>query len=261
MSADPLVARLRAAGCVFAEEEAALLRGAAADDAALEALVARRVAGEPLEPLLGWVEFSALRIEVVPGVFVPRRRTEALVTEAVRLAREVASPVIVDLCCGVGAIGAAVAAGVAPRPLGRLVAADIDPLAVEVARRNLRPFGGEAVVGDLFAALPGELAGFVDLLVVNAPYVPTADIGWMPREAREHEPMRTLDGGTDGLDVHRRVAAGARDWLVPGGRVLIETSEAQAGRTADALAEAGLTTRIGVDAERGGTYAVGTAPR
>src|SRR3954462_3557379 len=104
---DVVVARLRAAGCVFAEDEARLLLAGAAPDA-LDALVARRVAGEPLEPLLGWAEFCGLRVAVAPGVFVPRRRTEALVEEAVALFRPGA--VVVDLCCGSGALGLAVAA-------------------------------------------------------------------------------------------------------------------------------------------------------
>src|SRR5918993_4559434 len=115
---DPhLVNRLRAAGCVFAEDEAALLleavegRPDAGDE--LEGLVVRRVAGEPLEQLLGWAEFAGRRILVEPGVFVPRRRTEFLAAEAAPLTPAAASDghlaVVVDLCCGAGAIGAAIA--------------------------------------------------------------------------------------------------------------------------------------------------------
>ena len=92
-----VVARLRAAGCVFAEEEARLLLAEAQSPAGLEALVRRRVAGEPLEHLLGWAEFCGLRIMVTPGVFVPRRRSELLVHEAATLAPSRA--VVVDLCC------------------------------------------------------------------------------------------------------------------------------------------------------------------
>src|SRR5690606_11440977 len=103
----PLVARLRRAGCVFAEDEARLLREAASG-AELEALVARRVAGAPLEVLLGWTDFAGLRVAIAPGVFVPRRRSELLA----RLAAEALPPggVVVELCCGVGAIAAAVRA-------------------------------------------------------------------------------------------------------------------------------------------------------
>src|SRR6185437_3948736 len=105
-----IVARLRAAGCVFAEDEARLLMSAARTPAELHAMLDQRVAGLPLEQVLGWAEFCGLRITVAPGVFVPRRRTEFLVRQAVALARP--RDVIVDLCCGAGAIGAAMAAAV-----------------------------------------------------------------------------------------------------------------------------------------------------
>src|SRR5512133_2173864 len=108
---DDVVARLRGAGCVFAEDEARLLLAEAGSGEALEAMVARRVAGEPLEHVLGWAEFCGLRVAVAPGVFVPRRRTEALVETAVALGR--VGAVVVDLCCGSGALGLAVATAVA----------------------------------------------------------------------------------------------------------------------------------------------------
>jgi release factor glutamine methyltransferase len=263
-----LVLRLRAAGCVFAEEEAALLAGAvdidvdgadAADAAAaLEALVARRVSGEPLEQVLGWAEFAGLRILVEPGVFVPRRRTELLAEHAARLAGDRARsggvPVVVDLCCGAGAIAAVVANLV--RPV-ELVAADIDTAAVRAARRNLEPLGARVGLGDLFDALPADVQGRVDVLAVNAPYVPTDEIALMPPEAREYEASVALDGGADGLDVHRRVAAAARDWLAPGGALLIETSRRQAKRTADLMRRGGLETRIVRDDELAATVVIG----
>lgn len=262
---DPaLVARLRAAGCVFAEDEAALLAGAVdgrADAAeALERLVVRRVAGEPLEQVLGWAEFAGLRIVVEPGVFVPRRRTELLAAEAARLAVAVRGrpAVVVDLCCGAGAIGAAVATAVAAA--GRridLVAADIDPAAVRAARRNLEPLGGRVVSGDLFEPLPPDLHGRIDVLAVNAPYVPSDEIAHMPPEARDHEARVALDGGADGLDVHRRVAASAREWLAPGGQVLIETSRRQAPTTIALLEAGGLEGRIVRDDELHATVAIG----
>jgi len=237
-----VVARLRAAGCVFAEEEAQLLRSAATDPAGLEAMIQSRVDGLPLEQILGWAEFCGLRIAVDPGVFVPRRRTEFLVWQAAALARPGA--LVVDLCCGSGAVGVALAATAGPIELH---AGDIGPVAVACARRNLAGFGGLAYQGDLFAALPGALRGRVDLLVVNAPYVPTSEIALMPPEARDHEPKVALDGGPDGVDVHRRVAAEAARWLAPGGHVLIETSRRQAPSTARALAEGGLVPRIDAD--------------
>ncbi|MDQ0892870.1 putative protein N(5)-glutamine methyltransferase [Agromyces ramosus] len=259
-----LVSRLRAAGCVFAEDEAALLLAAVdgRPDAAaeLERLVVRRVAGEPLEQLLGWAEFAGRRILLEPGVFVPRRRTELLAAEAARLARSAGvdghRPVVVDLCCGAGAIGAAIADAAGPI---ELVAADLDPAAVRAARRNLGPLSARVAEGDLFDALPGDLRGRVDVLAVNAPYVPTGDIAMMPPEARDHEASIALDGGIDGLDVHRRVAASARDWLAPGGWLLIETSERQAPATVALMAAGGLEARIIHDDEIGGTVAIGRA--
>ena len=207
---DRLVRRLRAAGCVFAEEEAGLLAEAATSAEELETLTARRAAGEPLEPLLGWVEFCGLRLAVAPGVFVPRQRTALLVDEVVALVRP--GSVVVDLGCGVGAIAAAVLARV---PGVEVYAVDVDPAAVTCARRNLP--AERVFEGDLYAALPTGLRGEVDVVAANAPYVPTDAIALMPREARDHEHRVALDGGADGLAVQRRVIAEAPAWLRPGG--------------------------------------------
>ncbi|WTV72611.1 putative protein N(5)-glutamine methyltransferase [Streptomyces sp. NBC_00029] len=254
-SVTSLVESLRAAGCVFAEEEAELLTGAATGADHLAELLARRVGGEPLEHVVGWAEFCGLRMEVGAGAFVPRRRTEFLVQEAVALAPP--GPVVLDLCCGVGALGAAVAAQLTGGV--ELHAADIDPAALVYARRNVAAYGGRVWEGDLYAALPSSLRGRVDVLVVNAPYVPTEEIGLMPSEAREHEPLVSLDGGADGLDVHRRVAAGALPWLAPGGHLLIETSARQSPSTASALASAGLTVRAVTSQELYATVVIGRA--
>ena len=248
-----IVERLRAAGCVFAEDEARLLLAEAGTADDLEGLVERRVAGEPLEHLLGWAEFAGLRIAVDDGVFVPRRRTEVLVEEAVALAGPGA--VVVDLCCGSGALGVAVASVVDGVELH---AADVDPAAVACARTNVDRVGGRAHAGDLYAALPPALRGRTDLLLANVPYVPTAAIALMPPEARLHEARVALDGGTDGLDVARRVIAGAPVWLAPGGSLLFETSEAQAAAAVDTVAAAGLRARVVSDDERGATVVVGT---
>jgi len=239
-----VVGRLRAAGCVFAEDEAALLVAAAATAEELEALVRRRVSGLPLEHVLGWAEFCGLRIEVDPAVFVPRRRTEYLVRLAARLlqARGAAgTPVVVDLCCGSGAVGAALAAAAGPLELH---AADVDPAAAACARRNLQPLGAEVHEGDLYGPLPERLRGRVDILAVNAPYVPSGMIGTMPPEARLHEPRVALDGGPDGLELQRRVAAAAPEWLAPGGHLLIETSRRQAPQTVGIFAGNGLSGRV-----------------
>jgi release factor glutamine methyltransferase len=224
---------------VFAEEEAALLEAEADSIDHLEAMLARRVSGEPLEQIVGWAEFCGIRVAVSPGVFVPRRRTEALVDLAVAIVGELDRPVVVDLCCGTGAIGAAVAVRV---PDVVLHAADVDPDAVDCARRNVTR--GEVHEGDLYDALPSDLLGGVDLLAVNAPYVPTDDIALMPVDARDHEHRIALDGGPDGLALHRRVAAEASHWLRPGGTLLMETSRPQADRTAAACVEAGLAAGV-----------------
>ncbi|MGW1714906.1 putative protein N(5)-glutamine methyltransferase [Streptomyces sp. NPDC002156] len=239
-----VAAVLRAAGCVFAEDEARLVLSAARDPDELAAMVTRRASGLPLEHVLGWAEFSGLRIAVEPGVFVPRRRTEFLVAEA--LAQAPDASVVVDLCCGSGAVGAALAAvltGV------ELHAADIDPVAVECARRNVAAYGGHAHEGDLFDALPVGLRGRVGILAANVPYVPTEEVGLLPPEARDHEPLVALDGGGDGLDVLRRVAARASEWLAPGGCLLVETSERQVSSATLAFEMGGLVTRLAVSEE------------
>jgi release factor glutamine methyltransferase len=248
---DGLVARLRAAGCVFAEEEAALLVEAAGSPAALEDLAVRREAGEPLEQLVGWVDFCGLRLAVAPGVFVPRQRTALLVDETAALLGP--GSVLVDLGCGNGAIAAAVRAAV---PGLEVYAVDVDPAAVACARRNLPP--DRVLAGDLYDALPPALAGRVDVVVANAPYVPTAAIALMPREARDHEHPVALDGGPDGLRVQRRVVAGAPAWLRPGGHVLVETGRSQLDDTSAALRQAGFAVTVSVDEDSGGVVARGT---
>jgi release factor glutamine methyltransferase len=246
-----LVSRLRAAGCVFAEDEARLLLTAAATPGDLERLVRRRVGGEPLEYVLGWAEFCGLRIVVEPGVFVPRRRTEFLVEQAVQLASP--GDTVVDLCCGSGAIAAAVAAAVDGLDL---YATDLDPVAVRCATRNLeRP--DRVYAGDLYEPLPAALKGRVDLVVCNAPYVPTDAIDFMPAEARLYETRSALDGGPDGLDIQRRVAAGAPSWLAPPGHLLIETSVSQAPLTREAFEEAGLTATTAHSDELQATVVIG----
>lgn len=255
-----LVATLRTAGCVFAEEEARLLLGAADDGADLAALVARRVAGEPLELVLGWAELAGVRVAVAPGVFVPRRRSALLVREAVAAVRRRAGDdgaVVLDLCCGTGAVGAAVLAA-ARDAVAELHAADVDPAAVACARTNLPTARVHA--GDLWAALPEHLRGRLDVVATNAPYVPTDEIATMPAEAREHEARVALDGGADGLDLHRRIALGAREWLAPGGVLVLETSRRQAPATRALLAAAGLTPRVVTDDEVAGTVVVAAAP-
>lgn len=248
-----VVARLRAAGCVFAEEEARLLLAEAATPAELEALLGRRESGLPLEQVLGWAEFGGLRIRLQPGVFVPRRRTELLLRRAAALARPGAT--VLDLCCGSGAVGTALLALV---PSLAVYAADIDPAATACARTNLEPRGRRVFTGDLFAPLPPSLRGTVDLIVANAPYVPTDDIQWMPPEARLHEARVALDGGADGLTVQRRLVAAAGDWLAPTGHLLVETSAGQAEHTSAIFTAHGLTPHVERSESLDATVVVGT---
>lgn len=240
---------------MFAEDEARLLLAATDEPAALSALVARRVLGEPLEHVLGWVDFCGRRVIVTPGVFVPRQRTALLVDVAVEeLASSEMRPVVVDLCCGSGAIGLAVTARLHARRCEiELHACDHDDAAVACARQNLGPIGGEVHHGDLDSALPLRLRGRVQVLVANVPYVPTSAISGLPPEARDHEPRAALDGGADGLDVVRLLAAVAPTWLVEGGSVLVETSQEQSTDAARVFTEAGLTPHT---VSKDGTFAI-----
>jgi release factor glutamine methyltransferase len=203
--ADDVVERLRAAGCVFAEDEAQLLGGD-------EALIARRIAGERIEHVLGWTEFCGLRIEVDPGVFIPRPQTEALAEQAASLQPRIA----LDLFAGCGAIACVVKSR---NPHARVVAAELDEAALACARRNGERFGVEVVASDVDAGVAAELEGRVDVLTANVPYVPTRELAFVPHDG---EPHAALDGGGDGLDWVRRVIAVAPRWLRPGGVLLYE---------------------------------------
>jgi release factor glutamine methyltransferase len=291
-----LVSELRTAGCVFAEEEARLLLAAGGSAAELQTLLDRRIGGEPLEHVLGWVEFAGLRITLQPGVFVPRRRSAVLAAEAVTLARTAlarrtrpASParrsagvpgeavaveavpvevpaaeavpvdvVAVDLCCGSGAIGAVMLDAIDGL---ELYAVDVDRVAVRCAEHNLAVRGGRVYEGDLFEPLPSELRGRVDVAVANAPYVPSDAIMLMPPEARLHEPRHALDGGRDGLGTLRRLVAAAPGWLAPGGHVLFEASDEQAPAAMAALTAAGLSPAMINRPDHDATVVVGTKAR
>lgn len=265
MTCDPRedpVERLRAAGVVFAEEEADLLVAAATGPGDLDARLARRCAGEPLEVVVGWAAFDGRRIPVAPGVFVPRRRSESLVATADRLVGprttagrpgEPGEPVVVlDVCCGTGALGVSLAQRLRARDVATdLVLTDHDPVATRAARATLHSLGtdGRVVTGDLFDAVPADLHARVDVLLANVPYVPSAAVDLLPREARDHEPRTSLDGGPDGLDVLRRVAERAADWLSPRGHLLTESTAAQAPATAAVLERAGASVAVHHDDE------------
>jgi release factor glutamine methyltransferase len=246
---------LRTAGCVFAEEEARLLISEAPTLEALSSMANLRIKGTPLEHVLGWAEFCGIRISVDAGVFVPRRRTEFLVQKAIALSAPGA--VVVDLCCGTGAVGVAIAK---THRRMELYAVDIDPTAVRCAIRNVTPLGGHVYEGDLYESLPAKLRGKVDILVANAPYVPTEAIELLPRESRLHEPKVALDGGNDGLDIQRKVAEEAPLWLAAGGYLLVETSEMQAHKTFEIFTQHGLITQLTHYDELEATLVIGTKP-
>lgn len=249
-----VIRRLREAGCVFAEEEAELLLETFQDPAGLDQAVAARAAGRPLEHLLGWVAWGGRRLHVGEGVFVPRQRSVLLV----RSAAQVTGPlgVLVELCCGCAAIGATIAAD---REYREVHAADADPEALTYARRNLPP-GAQLHCGHLFDPLPASLRGRVDLLVASPPYVPTAEIGGLPREARDYEPRTALDGGPDGLAIAAEIVGRAAQWLTGDGVVLVECGPTQADRLADHCTAAGLRPQVLRDRDSGGTV-VRASPR
>jgi release factor glutamine methyltransferase len=248
-----IIERLRSEGCIFAEEETKLLITEAGSIEDLRKMVEIRASGLPLEYVLGYTKFCGLRIEVERGVFIPRRRTEFLVQQAKALTHPY--DIVVDLCCGSGAVGAAVATDLNQILLHSV---DIDPVAVKCASRNITNIGGRVYEGDLYDALPHWLRGRVNVIVANVPYVPTDAIKLLPQEARLYEPGVALDGGKDGLDFQRRVAEEALHWLTQGGHLLVETSELQATQTFEIFAKAGLTTKITRDEELDATVVIGT---
>ena len=231
-------AELAAAGCVSAAAEADWLLEEAPDEGTLRAMVARRAAGEPLQYVIGWAPFGPLKLRVGPGVFVPRPETETLADRAAAFLRGRPMPrVAVDLCTGSGAIACFLAAEV---PGARVLATELDPGALAWARGNADRYGVELLAGDLDEPLPAALAGRVDVLCANVPYVPSGAIATLPTDVRDHEPRLALDGGPDGLDVLRRLVARAGHWLAPGGGLLCEIGEDQAETGVALLTAAGL---------------------
>lgn len=216
-------------------------------------MVENRVSGLPLEYVLGFANFCGLRIEVERGVFIQRQRTEFLVQQAKFVTHP--NDIVLDLCCGSGAVGAAIATEFKKILLHSV---DIDPVAVRCASRNITKIGGHVYQGDLYDVLPHSLRCQVNIVVANTPYVPTDSVKLLPREARLYEPTVALDGGKDGLDLHRMVADKAPNWLVSGGHLLIETSEMQGAKTFEIFVEAGLMTRIVRDEELDATVVIGT---
>lgn len=220
------------AGFVAADEEAEeLLDAAGGSRARLDRLVARRLTGEPLAWITGSVTFCGLTIRVDPGVYVPRWQSEQVARRAAD--RLPPDGVAVDLCTGAGAVAAVLAQA---RPRARVVATDIDEAAVACARRN----GVAAVAGDLFAPLPHDLRGHVDVVVGVVPYVPTPALALLQRDTLAFETPLAYDGGEDGTRLLRRAVAGAAEWLRPGGALLLELGGEQAAELAGDLGTHGF---------------------
>jgi release factor glutamine methyltransferase len=218
------------AGFVAAEEEAdELLARAGGDAELLDALVARRLTGEPLAWITGSVSFCGLEIRVDPGVYVPRWQSEALALRAVD--RLPANGAAIDVCTGAGAVARTL---MARRPRARVVATDVDERAVACARRN----GVDARRGDLLAPLPRALEGHVDLVVGVVPYVPTPDLPLLQRDTLTFESPLSYDGGADGTALLRRVVADSPRFLRRGGALLLELGGEQADALRDDLARA-----------------------
>jgi release factor glutamine methyltransferase len=229
---DPLVARLRELGCVFAEEEAAEIRRVVGDDEErADAVVAARANGIPLEHALGTALFAGVEVEIGPGVFVPRTRAETLIDAAVTARPD--AHVVVDLGTGSGAIAAALATRLSGADIH---AADLDPAALAYARRNASRYGFTVHEGDWWDALPPELRGRIDLAVAYLPHVPTSRLDEISGDYRTHEPNVSVAGGPDGLDALREVLADMDRWLSPEGVLVTLVAEEQLG-TARALSE------------------------
>ncbi|TSI16069.1 methyltransferase [Brevibacterium aurantiacum] len=240
-----MVARLRAAGCVFAEDEARILIDAVTScaheasssglapersNSLLAEFVARRVAGEPLEQIVGWVEFAGQRLHVAPGVFVPRQRT-ALLAKATMRAVESAGPGarFLEAFCGVGPVATTVSRAL---PETQIHLGDHDETALERARKNVGPSVNCHRLTCL-KGLPQTLLGSFDVISAVPPYVPDAAAEFLPREAIEHEAPTALFGGADGLDLVRCLIRESGEWLAPGGVLLIELGREQRHTAAD----------------------------
>ena len=208
-----VVDALARAGCVAAEEEAAKLMAAADGPGTLARMVDRRRTGEPLAWITGRTVFCGLDIAVDPGVYVPRWQSEPLARRAAQLLPP--TGVGVDLATGSGAVAAVMAAA---RPEARVLATELDPVAVRCARRN----GVDVRHGHLDHPLPPDLAGRVDVLCGVLPYVPTGALGLLPRDVLAFEPRVALDGGADGLLAVAAVVASSERWVRPGGWLLLE---------------------------------------
>ena len=211
-------------------------------------LVGRRAMGEPLQYLTGSTEFMSLGFATRPGALIPRPETEILVETVMRLAwngeesdKVVPLPTLLEVGAGSGAIALSLAHYL---PRAVIYATEISPDALDLAHANAETLGLAGRVrfmeGDLFGPLEGSglEEGFA-AVVSNPPYVPRPEIPLLPREVRDHEPLLALDGGPDGLDAIRRLAAEAPRWLRPRGLLAFEVGAGQAGPVTELLEGSG----------------------
>jgi release factor glutamine methyltransferase len=226
-----VVRRLRAAGCVAAEEEADELLRAAAGPEQLSTMLARRVEGEPLAWIVGSVLFCDVRVLVDPGVYVPRWQSEPLVRRGAARLRDGGRAV--DLCTGSGALALALKSFA---PLAHVVGTEIDEVACACARSN----GVEVYEGELDSALPCEFEGTIDLVIGVVPYVPSGELEFLPRDVLDYEPRVALDGGLDGTEFLRRALVCASGLLRDGGVLLLELGGEEDVVIRPALAESGF---------------------
>ncbi|MBS0267030.1 MAG: peptide chain release factor N(5)-glutamine methyltransferase [Planctomycetes bacterium] len=207
--------------------------------AQMRELVKRRAQAEPVAYLVGHREFFGLDFQVTRDVLVPRPETETLVLELIAAAKPHPQARILDLCTGSGCIGIAAAVNL---PAASVTASDISPAALAIARKNAESHQVESRVrlleGDLFGPL-GESDQF-DVIASNPPYVADGEMATLPPDVRLHEPHLALQAGPQGLDVIRRVIAGACGHLAPGGMLLIEFSPEQAPAVSQLIEDAGL---------------------
>jgi len=211
--------------------------------------VKRRAAGEPLQTIIGATEFYSRSFKVEPGVFIPRPETEILVQECVKILtppdRRLISPHVLEIGCGCGVIGITLAMEM---PSLLVTATDVNPEAVRLSEHNARRLSVTPrinfVTGDGFAPVPTSLKGKIDLLVSNPPYVRQENIDDLPREVSQHDPHEALDGGRDGLDHYRALAAGFATWLCPGGAVAVEIGCDQAEAVIEIFERAGCRDTI-----------------
>ena len=206
-----------------------------------ERMVERRATGEPVQLIKGFAVFRGLEILARPGVFVPRDSTEFLAEQAIRRLRGRRDPVALDLACGGGTVGLAIADEV---PQARVYGTDISAEAIRVARRNavrLELPNATFYTGDLFGALPARLRGSVDVIALHPPYVAKRELHELPEEIRRFEPAHTLtDHSADGLGLVGRAVSESGAWLKPGGWLLIEVSPDRARSVAKVMRDHGF---------------------